>query len=246
MLFDLISAIEVAVCATIVAAVLTYSLSKSVEGRFRAAIVLAVWFAIVIVLGATQALDAGHIGAPGLGAAAALPIAALCIAFFAVRSPREAMLATPIAALVAVNALRVLLGLSLVLLYNSDRLSAPFAPAAGWGDIFVGATAGPLALIIHRYGARANALALVWNAIGFVDLIVAAGLGATSAPGPLQLFVAPPGSAIMIALPWIIITCFLVPSYQALHIAIFYRLSERARAGRRWSGVAAAIIAASG
>jgi len=246
MLFDLISALEVAICATIVAAVLTYSLSKRVEGRIRAAIILAAWFAIVVILGATQALDPEHIGAPGLGAAAALPIVALSIAFLAVRSTREAMLATPLAALVAVNALRVVLGASFVLLYLNGRLSAPLAPAAGWGDIFVGVTAGPLAFIIHRYGARANALALVWNAIGFVDLIVAAGLGVASSPGPLQVFVAPPGSAIMIALPWIIITCFLVPSYQALHIAIFYRLSERARAGRFWAGAANAIIAASG
>ena len=75
MLFDLISAIELAVCATIVAAVLAYSLSNSVEGRIRAAIVLAAWFAVVIALGASQALASEHTGAPGLGAAVALPVA---------------------------------------------------------------------------------------------------------------------------------------------------------------------------
>jgi hypothetical protein len=245
MLFDLISAIGVAVGATIIAAVLAHSLAKSVEGRFRAAIVLAAWFIIVVLLGATQALGFEQFGAPGLGAAAVLPIAALSIAFFAVRSTREAMLATPLAALVAVNAFRVVLGALFVLLYLNGRLSAPFAPAAGWGDIVVGLIAGPLAFIIHRYGARASALTLVWNAIGFVDLIVAAGLGVASTPGPLQVFIAPPGGAIMTALPWIIITCFLVPSYQALHIAIFYRLSERERGGRRWANAVNAIIAAS-
>jgi len=78
-----------------------------------------------------------------------------------------------------------------------------------------------------------------------VDLIAAIGLGAASAPGPLQFFEAAPGSAIMTSLPWIVISCFLVPSYIALHIAIFYRLGERARVGRRWAGVANAIVAAS-
>jgi hypothetical protein len=245
MLFDLISAIELAVCATIVAAVLAYSLSNSVEGRIRAAIVLAAWFAVVIALGASQALASEHTGAPGLGAAVALPVAALSIAFLAVRATREAMLATPLAVLIAVNALRVALGASFVLLHLNGRLSAPFAPTAGWGDIVVGVIAGPLAYIIHRYGARANAWALVWNAIGLVDLIAAIGLGAASAPGPLQFFEAAPGSAIMTSLPWIVISCFLVPSYIALHIAIFYRLGERARVGRRWAGVANAIVAAS-
>jgi hypothetical protein len=44
------------------------------------------------------------------------------------------------------------------------------------------------------------------------------------------MFMDPPGTAIMTTLPWIIIPCFLVPIFEALHIAIFYRLyASRAR-----------------
>jgi hypothetical protein len=87
-----------------------------------------------------------------------------------------------------------------------------------------GAIAVPVAWIAARNGGRARNLVLVWNAIGFLDLV----LGATSAPGPLRVFMDPPSSAIMTTVPWIIIPCFLVPSFEAIHIAIFYRLSRMA------------------
>jgi hypothetical protein len=48
--------------------------------------------------------------------------------------------------------------------------------------------------------------------------------GATSAPGPLQIFHGPPSSGIMATLPWILIPCFLVPSLIFLHLCTFYRL----------------------
>jgi hypothetical protein len=82
-----------------------------------------------------------------------------------------------------------------------------------------GAIAVPVAWIAARNGGRARNLVLVWNAIGFLDLV----LGATSAPGPLRVFMDPPSSAIMTTVPWIIIPCF-----EAIHIAIFYRLSRMA------------------
>jgi hypothetical protein len=228
MLFDMLSTIEATGSAAIVAAVLSFALSQTADGRFRAALALTAWFLIVVTLGATEALQAEHgSGVPGLGAAVMLPIVALCFAFFVVPTTREAISAIPLPILIAVNMVR-LLGFSFLLLYAAHRLPGPFAPVAGWGDIFVGATAGPIAWIAMRNGARAKNWVLVWNLIGFVDLIAAVGLGATSTPGPLRLLMEPPGSGIMTTLPWIIIPCFLVPSFEAIHVAIFYRLSRNA------------------
>jgi hypothetical protein len=54
-----------------------------------------------------------------------------------------------------VQTVRVL-GLSFVLLYAAVQLPASFAPAAGWGDIFVGAVAPAVAWVVHRLSLRLN------------------------------------------------------------------------------------------
>jgi len=222
--FDLLSTIEAAASAAIVAAVVCVSLSTTLRERGRAALALALWFLIVITLGETGALGPhSAAGVPGLGAAVAVPLATLACAFLLIRSTREAMSAIPVWVLIAVNSVRIL-GVSFLLLYSAHRLPAPFALVAGWGDIFVALTAGPVAWLLVRHGTQAGRWALAWNLIGFVDLIAAIALAATSSPGPIRLFMEPPGSSIMTTLPWIIIPGFIVPSLGALHIAIFYRL----------------------
>jgi hypothetical protein len=78
-------------------------------------------------------------------------------------------------------------------------------------------------------GASVRWLVLVWNSVGLLDLLDAAALGMTSAPGsPLQLFFDAPGSAIMATLPWAIIPVFLVPQLIVGHLAIYRRLGRSA------------------
>jgi len=224
-LFDVISTIEMMASAAIVTAVLAFTLSGTVAGRVRAVIVLAIWLAAVVVLGATGAVGNEHgLGAPGVGLVVLLPVLALGVAFRRVPGARTALAAIPLWLLIGANGLRVL-GFTFLVLYTAHRLPAPFAPLAGWGDILVGATALPVAWLAARRGSRAKWPILIWNIVGTFDLIEAVGLGAMSSPGPIQLFTQSPGSAIMTTLPWILIPCFLVPAFQALHIAIFYRLS---------------------
>ena len=117
-------------------------------------------------------------------------------------------------------------------------LPAPFAPSAGWGDIFVGAAALPLAWSIIRFGRRVAPLVFAWSVIGIADLVNAIALGALSAPGPLQAFAGPPTSAIMTTLPWLIVPGFLVPCLMFIHVVIFARLAgaEASVAGRPWLG----------
>jgi hypothetical protein len=160
-----------------------------------------------------------------LGAAVLLPVAAMGFALFMVPSVRAAILAMPIPILAAANVGRVF-GVSFVLLYAAGRLPAPFAPSAGWGDMFVGFTALPVAWFAANYGGRARRLVLAWNSIGIADLVAALAFGATSSPGPVQIFVGPPNSSLMTTLPWVLIPCFLVPSYLFIHFAILYRLSR--------------------
>jgi hypothetical protein len=223
--FDLVFTIEAVISAAIVTAILAFALSGTVAGRVRAVIVLAIWFAAVVVLGATGTLGNEHgLGTPALGLTVLLPIAALAVAFRTISAARVALSEIPLWILIAAHTLRVL-GFAFLALYAAHRLPAPFAPVAGWGDILVGALAVPVAWLAARQGTRARWAMLSWNVVGTMDLIAAIGLGTISSPGPLQLLAQSPGSGLMTTLPWILIPCFLVPAFQALHIAIFYRLS---------------------
>src|SRR2546426_6115919 len=224
MSIDLIGCIELTASAAIVIAALSSGLGLNTAMRVRIAAWLSAWFVVVVILAATRALYYEHgLGAPGLGIAVALPIAMLCIAVARVRSLSENFHRVPLWLLIGVHTVR-LLGISFIILYAAGRLPAPFAPVAGWGDIFVGATAVPVAWLAYQRSTNARAILWIWNFIGAADLVAAVGLGAISSPGPARLIFAEPGSAIMTTLPWLLIPGFLVPLLFAVHLAIFIRL----------------------
>src|SRR3984885_16206308 len=222
----------------------SYTLMETIMFDILSTAVLTVSASIAVVflslaIGATGALSPTGGGAPALGLAVVLPVAALVSAYFALPSVRNAMTATPLPALIAVHAIR-LLGILFLVLYANGRLPAPFAPSAGWGDVFIGATALPLAWAVTRFGPVMRPLVILWGAVGVADLVAAVTLGALSAPGPLQVFVGPPDSSPMTSLPWLIIPGFLVPILFFIHIVIFDRLLARSPASARanaWRGV---------
>jgi hypothetical protein len=221
---DLIGSVELTASAAIVIAALSIGFGLNPVTRLRAAVGLSLWFILVVILAATRALFYEHgLGAPGLGIAVALPIVVLCFVVARVRSLREGFRRVPLWLLVGVHTVR-LLGITFVILYAANRLPAPFAPVAGWGDIFVGATALPVARLAYRRPANSRPIVWIWNLIGLVDLIAAVGLGVISSPGPQRLIFAEPSSAIMATLPWLLIPGFLVPLLFAVHIGIFIRL----------------------
>ncbi len=234
-MFDILSTAGLTASASIAIVFLSLAMAQTLRARVAVLIALGAWFVLVLTIGATGSLSPAGGGAPALGLTIVLPIAALVWAYFALPSVRNAMTVTPLPALIGVHAIR-LLGILFLVLYAGGRLPAPFAPSAGWGDVFIGATALPLAWAVTRFGARVRPLVLLWNAVGVADLVAAVTLGPLSAPGPLQVFVGPPTSAIMTTLPWLLIPGFLVPCLMFLHVVIFYRLAraEVSVATRPW------------
>ena len=223
-MFDILSTAELTVAASIVVGFLSLAMAQTTSGRATVLVALGAWFALVLAIGATGALSPVAGGPPALGLTIVLPIVALVWAYFGLPSVRTAMAAMPLPGLIALHAIR-LLGFTFIVLYAEGRLPAPFAPSAGWGDVFIGATALPLAWAVTQFGARVRPLALLWNALGVADLVIALTLGPLSAPGPLQVFVGPPDSSPMTTLPWLIIPAFLVPCLMFLHVVIFARLA---------------------
>ncbi|MGB7974741.1 MAG: hypothetical protein WCF81_10430 [Roseiarcus sp.] len=236
---DILSTAELTVSASIATVFLSLAMARTAGGRIAVLGALGAWFALVLAIGATSALSPAGGGAPALGLTVLLPVAALVSAYLALPSVRNAMTTTPLPALTAIHAIR-LLGVTFLVLYAQGRLPAPFAPSAGWGDVFIGATALPLAWAVARFGARARPLVFLWNALGVADLVAAVTLGALSAPGPLQVFVGPPDSSAMTTLPWLLIPGFLVPILLFVHVVIFARLLATTQASgpaHGWRGV---------
>jgi hypothetical protein len=130
-MFEILSTIGLTVSASLVIGFLSCSMADTPRERLMVASALAAWFVLVLAMGAGRALDPVRgFGVPALGLTVALPVAALVSAFFASGSIRTAMLATPLPALAAVNTIRIL-GVIFVLLYARGELPAPFAPSAG-------------------------------------------------------------------------------------------------------------------
>jgi hypothetical protein len=229
--FDVIGGVELTMSAAIMVATLSIVMGRDMARRLTLAAVLSGWFVIVVILAATRVLHYEHgIGSPGLGLAVVVPIVLMWVAVMRVPWLREGLERAPLAILAGVNVVRIL-GVSFVILYAKNRLPAPFAPAAGWGDIVAGLAAVPVAWLAHRRGSGWRGTLLAWNVFGLADLIDAIGLGVLSSPGPLRRIFAEPGADLMSTLPWLLIPGFLVPLLTWTHLAIFYRLMK-ARRGR--------------
>jgi hypothetical protein len=223
-MLDLLGAVELTAGAALAIAAVAISLGRDRVTRAGLALALGGWFAIVVALAATGALTAeSGTGILGVGLAVAIPLAVLLASLWTAPGLRAGLERAPLVPLTAVHAIR-LLGVSFVLLYAAGRLPAPFAPVAGWGDIAVGAAAVPVAWLVARRAAGWRRVLLAWNVVGLADLATAVTLAVLSAPGPLRVIVAEPGTDLMSTLPWLLIPGFLVPVLAATHLVIFYRL----------------------
>jgi hypothetical protein len=143
---------------------------------------------------------------------------------------RTAVLAVPLLALVGVHAAR--LGGVFFLILTDDRpLSTPFGPAAGWGDIVVGALPIPLMVIVAGGASKHRTWLTLWNWLGALDLINAVTLGLLSAPGtPFRVFAEGPGTSAMGTLPWVMVPAMLVPLYFFIHFTIAVKLGKSRQA----------------
>jgi hypothetical protein len=228
---DMIGAIALTASVGAIIGTLVPNAFTAAGSRVGAAGIFTLWFAAVVAAASSPLFDPRvGFGTPALGVAVAAPVAAaLLLAAYAPRL-KAAIRSVPLTALVAVNIFRIL-GLFFVLLYLTGRLPAPFAPTAGWGDIFIGVTAPAVAWLVARREPGWRGVAWLWNSLGLLDLVVAVGLGLTSAEGsPLRLFFTGPSTAPMTNLPWILIPGFAVPLLAVIHFAIFDRLLIEGRA----------------
>jgi hypothetical protein len=189
-------------------------------------VVLFVWLALVLVLGAGGAF-VRPAGAPPLPILVGVtaPLVAFVAALWVVPGFRAFVLAADLPLITAIQGWRAG-GLAFVALYAHGVLPGYFAWPAGLGDIAIGVTA-PWVMrgLIVRRSFAASPLFVVWNLLGIADLVVAVsmgGLGSVLAAGAGAITTAP-----MAQLPLVLIPGYLVPLFIMLHVTALLQ----ARAG---------------
>lgn len=230
---DLVNSVVTVAAIAIDLVALTHALSGSLARQLTIATIGGGWVGLAMILAASGRLAyAPSSPVPLAGALLAAPLLAIGVLALISAKTKAALLGIPIQLLIGLNALRML-GVLFLLDFMAKTLNGPFPFFAGLGDMITGALAIPLALkIIHTKKLPARAIA-AWNALGTLDLLVAVGLGITSAAGsPLQLIHAGVGSQAMQYLPLSLVPTVLVPFYLLTHAIVAAQLRDRFRSAR--------------
>lgn len=128
--------------------------------------------------------------------------------------------AVPLRVLVGVNAMRFV-GIAFLVLAAQGQMNQVFADRAGWGDIATATLAIALVVTWAPITPPRRLLLHAWNALGFVDLVIAVGTATA-----VTLTGATPGVERLLTLPLSIVPTFLVPLFLANHVFIFRRLGR--------------------
>jgi hypothetical protein len=229
-MFDMVGAIAGTAVYAIMAGVLVGFSTASASRKLAARAAAAVWGGAVVATAALGGFAPGATGpVPALAFAFAGSLGLLLGGWLLLPDFRSALLAVPLPVLVALNAPRVG-GVLFLMLAADGRLSAPFAPSAGWGDIITGSLAIPLAVMAWRAPERTTPPLALWNAFGALDLVAAIALGLLSAPGtPFRVFTEGPGTLAMGELPWVMVPAMLVPVFLLVHLTVAAKLRSSRR-----------------
>jgi len=186
-------------------------------------VVLAVWLALVFLLGAGGAFvrPPGTPPFPILVGVTA-PLIAFLATFRLSHAFREFVLAIDPRLAAGIQAWRFA-GLGFLALYAHGVLPGVFAWPAGLGDIVIGITAPWVILaLIRRPSFAASQPFVVWNLLGILDLVVAVSTGTLSSALALGV-----GGEIttgpMAQLPLVLIPAYFVPLFIMLHLAVLYQ-----------------------
>ena len=109
-------------------------------------------------------------------------------------------------------------GFYFLVLHARGELPWAFAVPGGWGDILVAGTALLLVLLVRPDPARGRRAYLVWNVLGFLDIL---GVVLTAAR---LAFRDPASMGALLELPLSLLLTFIVPVIVATHVWMLRRL----------------------
>ena len=111
-------------------------------------------------------------------------------------------------------------GFYFLVLHARGELPWAFAVPGGWGDILVAGAALLLVLLVRPDHARGRRAYLVWNVLGFLDIL---GVVLTAAR---LAFRDPASMGALLELPLSLLLTFVVPVIVATHVWMLGRLAR--------------------
>ncbi|HWW22410.1 MAG TPA: hypothetical protein VNY78_00850 [Edaphobacter sp.] len=175
------------------------------------AMLIALWFAMALTVSALHVFARNPEPPPlALLLAVLTPLTTFTVWYLRSKSFRQYILLLNPRTLTLVHTWR-LAGVVFLVLSTYKILPEVFALPAGWGDIAIGATALPVAMLLARPEHKTSFI--VWQLLGTMDLVTAISLGA------LSRFIDPQGipTTPMAVLPLSLIPAFAVPLLLILH-----------------------------
>ena len=193
------------------------------SGVAMLAALLGVWWGLFLVLG-THGFFRDR-GFPHIVLGIVPPIILGWTLFSVSRAFRDALAAIPLPWVIGIQVYRAL-GVQFVILFAYHMLPGLFALPAGLGDMMIGIAAPLVALWYRARRPGAWGLAIAWNVVGLLDLVVAIGTGFLSAPGRFQVFPVEPTSGLMTLYPLVMVPTFAVPLSILLHMLSLRQLGQ--------------------
>jgi hypothetical protein len=196
------------------------------------AVVLAVWLAVVVLLGAGGAFIS-PLGTPPypIALGVTVPLLVFLGALWVSAAFRRFVTGGDVLLVTAIQGWRWA-GFSFVGLYAYGVLPGLFAWPAGLGDMAVGLTAPWIALaLVRRPGFAASRGFVIWNLLGILDLVAAVGIAAllaTQATGAVR----EASVTQMARLPLLLVPAYLVPVFIMLHLSALLQARRLARTTR--------------
>lgn len=192
------------------------------ENSGKIIIVLLVWLAAALAAGASGIFSSL---VPPFPQAVLLSLVIVLMLVFAFAPGFRAWcLTVDVKALVLFHLTRFI-GVYFLILYAQGRLPYDFAVPGGWGDIVAASYAVVLVIFVRPGGKAGWTLYLLWNALGFVDILLVVMTAARLA------YAEPASMGELLGLPLNLLLTFVVPIIIFTHIVIFIRLFRSAKRG---------------
>ncbi|MEK6872871.1 MAG: hypothetical protein AABW90_02575 [Nanoarchaeota archaeon] len=183
-----------------------------------ASIILIIWFFTVVFLGKTDffAKSYYYLFVPNI-------VIAFLILFHFLRMAYNSKIIQTVTdkipqhLIIGVQTYRTV-GVGFIILYFQGLLPAVFAFSAGIGDIIIGVTAPFVAVLYYLKKPYSRKLAILWNYLGILDLIIALSVGFLGFSKPVQFIPLNPSTEPLSLFPLVIIPLFVVPLDILLHL----------------------------
>ena len=194
-------------------------LSAKALGIGLTSIVLAVWVLLTFYLGRINffRIDENTALPPPIAVGALLPIFIGYVAFQYWDTFRRIIFNIPQHWLIGLQAYRITGGVFLIL-YAQGLIPGVFGLVAGIGDFVTGLTAIAVAYFCYKQTSWSRKVAIGWNYIGLVELIILIPFGLLSSPSSIQVLALDAPNYLTSIWPSVLAPTFHVPLGILLHI----------------------------